>query len=101
MDICGVKLKMSSSRNVQTDGASEVMNRMVENYLRCYCSHHWNDWDVILSSAEFACNSVINDNLGMSPFEMDLAWNPKSPIDMLARNYCNAETVQATNKGSR
>ncbi len=36
MDLWGVKLKMSSSRHPQTDGASEVMNRMVENYLRCY-----------------------------------------------------------------
>ncbi len=29
----------------------------------------------------------------MSPFEMYLGWNPKSPIDMLARNDCPVETV--------
>ncbi len=77
----------------QTDGASEVMNRMVENYLRCYCSYHENDWDDLLSSAELAYNSAISDDLGMSPFEVDLGWNPKAPIDILARNDCHVETV--------
>jgi hypothetical protein len=38
MDLCGVKLKMSTSRSPQTDGYSEIMNLMLENYLRCYCS---------------------------------------------------------------
>ena len=45
MKLCGIQLKMSSSRHPQTDGASEIMNGMVENYLRCYCSYHQNDWD--------------------------------------------------------
>ncbi len=31
MALCGVKLKMYSSRHPQTDGNSEIMNRMVEN----------------------------------------------------------------------
>ncbi len=93
MDLCGEKLKMSSSRHPQSDGASEVMNRMVENYLRCYSSYHQNDWDELLSSAEFAYNSAISDDLGMPPFEMDLGWNPKSPVDMLARKDYPVETV--------
>ncbi len=42
MDLCGVKLKMSSSRHSQTDGASEIMNIMVQNYPRCYCSYNQN-----------------------------------------------------------
>lgn len=69
MKLCGAQLKMSSSRHPQTDGASEVMNRMVENYIRCYCSYHQDDWDVFLPAAEFAYNSAISDDLGMSPFE--------------------------------
>ncbi len=69
------------------------MNRMVKNYLRWYCLYYQNYWDELLSSAEFAYNSAISDDFGMSPFEMDLGWNPKSPVEMQARNDCPVETV--------
>ena len=83
MELCGYKLKMSSSRHPQTDGSSEIMNRLVENYLRCYCNYHQDNWDELLPAAEFAYNSAISEHLCMSPFEMDLGWNPKSPLDSL------------------
>lgn len=37
MKFFGVKLKISTIRHPQTDGSSEVINRMVDNYLLCYC----------------------------------------------------------------
>jgi hypothetical protein len=39
MELCGIKLKKSTSRHRQMDGSSEIMNRMIENYLRCYCCY--------------------------------------------------------------
>ncbi len=33
MELCGVKLKMSLSKHLQTNEFSEIMNGMVENYL--------------------------------------------------------------------
>lgn len=53
---CGIQLKMSTSRHRQTDRSTEIMNRMIENYLRCYFSFHQSYWDTLLSSAEFAYN---------------------------------------------
>ena len=38
MQLCKIKLQMSSSHHPETDGISEVMNHVVEKYLRCYCS---------------------------------------------------------------
>lgn len=35
MKLCAIKLKISSSIHPQTDGSSEIMNRKIENYLRC------------------------------------------------------------------
>lgn len=34
-----------------TDGATEIMNRMIGNYLRCYCAFHQTDWDRLLTTA--------------------------------------------------
>ena len=73
MELCGVKLKISTSKHPQTDGATEIMNRMFEHYLRCYCSCHQNNWDELLPAAEFAYNSAKSEDLWISPFEMDLA----------------------------
>lgn len=93
MELSGIHLKMSSSRHPQTDGASEIMNRMIENYLRCYCSYHQNDWDELLPAAEFAYNSAVTEDLGMSPFELDLGWIPKSPLDFIATSEVPVESV--------
>lgn len=83
MSLCGVKLKMSSARHPQTDGASEVMNRVLENYLRCFCNHKQNDWDILLPAAEFAYNSAVSEDLGTSPFEVDLGWRPRDPLSVI------------------
>lgn len=43
LKLCRVILKKSSSRHPQTDGSSEVMNRTVENFLRCYRQYKQNN----------------------------------------------------------
>lgn len=83
MELSGVQLKMSSSRHPQTDGSSEIMNRMIENYLRCYCNYHQDNWDELLASAEFAYNSSVSEDVGTSPFELDLGWKPKDALDFI------------------
>ena len=93
LSLCGIKSQMSTSHHPQTDGASEVMSRMVENYLRCYCSVKQNDWDEFLPAAEFAYNSSETQDLGASPFEIDLGWKPRSPLDLFYTSSTPLETV--------
>lgn len=83
MNLCDVKLRLSTSYHPQTDGYSEIMNRMIENYLRCYCSLNQSEWDVLLPSAEFAFNSSRLDATGYTPFELDIGWTPSSPLDRM------------------
>ena len=66
---------------------------MIENYLRCYCSYHQDDWDELLPGAEFAYNSALSDDTGMTPFEMDLRWNPQSPLDMPSGSEVSLESL--------
>ena len=98
MELCGVKLKMSTSRHPQTDGTSEIMNRMIENYIRCYCSYNQDNWDELLPSAEFSYNSAVSEDLGMSPFELDLGWIPKSPLDFVSGNEIPVQSVEEFKK---
>lgn len=90
---CGVQLKTSSVRHPQTDGASEVMKRVIENYIRCYCECKQEDWDKLLTAAEFAYNSAVSEDLGMSPYEVDLGWKPRDPLDILSGSTPRVQSV--------
>lgn len=58
MHLWGIHPKMSTNHHRQTDGSSEMMNRMVANYLRCFVAQNQEDWDQFLSSAELTYNSA-------------------------------------------
>ena len=57
--ILGSKLRMSSAHHPQTDGQTEVMNRVVEMVLRCtlHASQDTSHWERMLSTVEFAMNN--------------------------------------------
>ena len=54
-------------------------------------SYHQDDWDELLAFAKFAYNSSISGDLGLSLFEVDLGWKPKSPLDVLTRRECRVQ----------
>ena len=91
----GVPTQMSTSHHTQTDGASKLINIMLENYLRCYCSCRQDDWDTLLPAAEFAYNSAVSQDLGTSPFEIDLGWKPKSPLELITAQDTSIESVNS------
>ena len=49
----GISLKLSSAYHPQTDGQTERVNQILEQYLRCSVSYQQDDWVNILSLAEF------------------------------------------------
>lgn len=63
----GTQLKMSTAAHPQTDGDSEVANRVMETYLRAYVSYRQDDWHTFLSLAEMATNAHIHAATGHSP----------------------------------
>lgn len=98
MRLCAVHLKMSTSHHPQTDGCSEITNRVVENFLRWFCNHNQTNWDKLLTAAEFAYNSAHIAHLHISPFELDFGWKPKSPLDLMSSSDSSVESVNDLRK---
>ncbi|CAI0444705.1 unnamed protein product, partial [Linum tenue] len=56
----GTTLPMSSSYHPQTDGQTEVVNRSLEQYLRCFTHQQPRRWMTVLPWAEF-WNEVLQE----------------------------------------
>ncbi|KAE9594889.1 putative nucleotidyltransferase, Ribonuclease H [Lupinus albus] len=67
--LAGTQLKLSTSYHPQTDGQTEVTNRCLETYLRCYAGPKPKQWVQWLHWAEFWFNTNYHSAAGMTPFE--------------------------------
>ena len=73
---------MSTAFHPQTDGQTERVNRVLEEYLRSYVNPLHDDWDQYLPMAEFAINNSKQASTGMSPFEMMYGESPYMPLGL-------------------
>lgn len=65
----GTKLCMSSSYHLQSDGQTEVVNQILEQYLRCFTGdlpRKWFDW---IPWVEFSYNTFVHFSTKITPFE--------------------------------
>lgn len=60
---------MSSSYHPQSDGQTELVNRTLEQYLRCFAGDQPRKWFELLPWAEFSYNTSILSSTKMTPFE--------------------------------
>jgi hypothetical protein len=78
--LLGTRTVMSSSFHPQTDGQTERVSQTRETYLRHFVSVGLNDWDTLLSRAEFAHNAAVNETLCATPFELTYGYRPRTPV---------------------
>lgn len=85
--ILNTRAQMSTAWHPESDGQTERMNAILEQYLRAYVSYLQDDWVDWLSSAEFAGNSQVSETTRVSPFfalygfEPRLGFEPIRPGD--------------------
>ena len=77
MNLLNIKAGFSTAYHPQTDGQTERMNQVLEDYLRHFCSYYQDNWDKILDMAEFSINNLNSAGLGVSPFFFTYGHHPK------------------------
>ena len=53
----GISADLSTAYHPKTDGQTEIMNFVLEQYLRTYVNYFQNDWAFWLPSTEFVINN--------------------------------------------
>ncbi|MCI15892.1 hypothetical protein A2U01_0037032, partial [Trifolium medium] len=89
--LSGTTLCFSSAYHPQSDGQTEVTNRILETFLRCFVSDEPKQWVHFLRLAEHWYNSSFQSAIGMTPFEALYGRRPPS-----IRTYAPGTTPVAT-----
>jgi hypothetical protein len=69
---------MSTAHHPQSDGQTERVNQILEQYLRTYCDYLQDDWCDLLPLAEFAYNNAPQASTGDSPFYLNYGYHPRA-----------------------
>lgn len=66
--VSGTKLRMSIAYHPQRDGQTEIVNKMLQQYLRCFVHEQSKHWGRFLHWAEWHYNTSKHTSTGLSPF---------------------------------
>ena len=92
--LTGTRLTMSYSYHQRFDGQTEVMNRVIEEIMRCYLNYNQDNWVDLLPHITCAVNNAPNPKTGISANEIFYGRRPKMPVDLATRSRsCTNETA--------
>ena len=105
----GTQLKTSSAYHPQTDGQTEVINRCLEQYLRCYASQSPKKWEQFLAWTEYWYNTTYHHSTGTTPFQALYGRPPlvlvnylveSSPVNEVDRSLIDRDQLLKELKGN-
>ena len=93
MRLLDVSQDMSTAYHPQTDGQTERVNQVLEQYLRTFCAWDQRDWLELLPYAEFCYNNTVHSATKVTPFYANFGYNPidNYPAEVVESNVPAAE----------
>jgi hypothetical protein len=76
-------LLFSTTCQPQTDGQTDVVNRILSTMLRAVLKKNLKMWEDCLPHIEFAYNHSLHSTTKLCPFEVVYGFVPLAPIDLL------------------
>jgi len=100
--LLGCQSKFSTAFHLQTDGRTEVVNRILVHSLRTYFIKN-TQWDNYLHIVHHSYNRATHSATGYSPFKVFLGFQPMSPTDLplivtFDVNLCHQKEEQSAHK---
>jgi hypothetical protein len=78
----GIHQSLSSSLHPESDGSTEIVNKLVETTVRAHTNHMQTNWSELLCMIEFAINNSKHSSTKFTPFFMN---NGRHPLTLFAR----------------
>ena len=80
--LLGSELKFSTANHPQTDGQTERINGLLEEYLRHYVTAKQKNLVDLLDTTQLCYNLHRSSATGMSSFKLAVGWQPRTPLDV-------------------
>lgn len=81
----GTSFNFSFAYHPQTDGQTEVVNRTLEMYLRCFTGDKPLEWVRWLPSVEYMYNTSWHSSIEKTPFELVYGHSPPNLTSYISR----------------
>ncbi|KAL5612469.1 uncharacterized protein BROUX77_002625 [Berkeleyomyces rouxiae] len=81
--LLGIKQNLSTAFHPQTDGQTERVNSILEQYLRGYTNYRQDNWADLLPLAEFSYNDSESSSTMLTPFFANHGFHPRSGRESL------------------
>jgi Reverse transcriptase (RNA-dependent DNA polymerase)/RNase H-like domain found in reverse transcriptase/Integrase zinc binding domain/Chromo (CHRromatin Organisation MOdifier) domain/Integrase core domain len=99
LELCDIKSNKSTAYHPQSDGQTERVNQVLEQYLRIFCDYQQDDWCQLLPLAEFAYNNAQSSSTGASPFYANYGYHPRSsPRLIVSEDVVNPSAEELATK---
>ncbi|SPC63716.1 uncharacterized protein UHOD_11307 [Ustilago sp. UG-2017b] len=79
--LLGIENHFSSAYHPQSDGQTERVNQVLEQFLRGYSNHLQTDWSDLLPLAEFSYNNAEHASTQLTPFFANYGYHPCFSFD--------------------